>query len=166
MTITSAATSRNQIPALHRALGAQLGPINLDLGGGKWDKASRWLDEEHNVINLILDPYNQPADHNEVIYSHLLEIDGADSCTLANVLNVIQDACDRWVVLQQAKTMTRHGGPIYISVYEGDRSGEGRETRDGWQENRRVASYLDEVRQVFPMARVVLGIIVAVNDCV
>jgi len=35
---------------------------------------------------------------------------------------------------------------IYVTVYEGDRSGKGKVTRDGWQENRKLASYLDEVR--------------------
>jgi hypothetical protein len=87
----------------------------------------------------------------------LAELDargGADVCMLANTLNVIAECQVREGVLEQAKQYLRPGARIYISVYEGDRSGIGKATSRGWQEHRPLRSYLDEVREVFPNARV------------
>lgn len=37
---------------------------------------------------------------------------------------------------------------MIVTAYPGDHSGEGRETRDGWQENRKPFTYRDEVLDV------------------
>lgn len=40
---------------------------------------------------------------------------------------------------------------LLITVYEGDRSGTGRQTAaDSWQENRRTADYMDEIASALP----------------
>jgi hypothetical protein len=70
----------------------------------------------------------------------------------SNVLNVIddeealnstiKDLCDMIIFRLQNGTFRAH--PCYITVYEGDKTGIGRETkRDCWQRNERLSAYLD-----------------------
>lgn len=40
-------------------------------------------------------------------------------------------------------------GKAYFMVYEGDGSGVGRETSAGWQNNRKTADYMDEIKRYF-----------------
>lgn len=157
---TSAATSRNQVPAVYkkvmfraakRAASATEGWVdgtrNLDLGGGKFDLFTEALAKE-GVHNLILDPYNRSEEHNRAVIVEL-ERHGADTVTISNVLNVIKEFEVRAHVLRQALLYLNRDGRIYITVYEGDGRSEGKETRDGWQEHRPLRSYLEEVRKVF-----------------
>lgn len=151
-TLTSASTSINgrAVPAVFKAITWQAGTINADIGGGRYDTASEYLDGV-GVVNVILDPYNRPADHNAAGAAFISDAGGAHTATLSNVLNVINDAAARRAVLEAARDMLRPGGVLYVTVYEGDGSGVGRQTGpDSWQENRRTASYVDEVRAVFP----------------
>ena len=68
----------------------------------------------------------------------------------------------RHELLNNAWDLTRYGAPVYITVYEGDRSGVGRQTgKDQWQNNRPLRDYLDEVLAVFPNATLYKGMIVA-----
>ena len=151
--ISSARTSRAQVPALHRALlrdGDRFGCINGDIGGGKYDLATKAL-REVGVRNIVYDPYNRSEAHNEKALAALRG--GVDTVTIANVLNVIREPKARQKVVRLAfETSLR----AYFTVYEGDRSGLGRETRDGWQEHRHLASYIPEIRRVYPKARVVI----------
>lgn len=142
---TSAQTSRNQVPALHKALvrtGAFRG-VNADLGGGRFDKATEYLHEQ-GVENIVHDKFNRSDEHNAWAWSAIKR--RAKTVTVANVLNVIAEPKCREAVIQQAATL---GVPTYFTVYEGDGSGKGRRTRDGWQENRKLATYLPEIEQHF-----------------
>ena len=71
----------------------------------------------------------------------------------ANVLNVIDDdsalnslialICDISVI--QEPSGIYHMNPVFVSVYEGDRSGVGRQTKqDCWQRNERLCIYLEK----------------------
>jgi hypothetical protein len=66
-------------------------------------------------------------------------------------------------VLEQAKDAVKEKGKVYISVYEGDRTGNGRPTSKGWQRNQKIEDYLETVKQVFPEARIENKIIVIDN---
>ena len=149
----SAATSLRQVPALHRALiraGAMpRGSVNADVGGGRYDDATNFL-AEHGVENLVYEPSRGPAWNRRIL--DRIGDGRADSATVANVLNVIPDATVRREVLALAANVARRGGDVWVSIYEGDGSGEGRETSKGWQENRRLRTYLGEVQSVFPGA--------------
>jgi len=155
-----ARTSVNQVPALHKRVEWQDGTVNLDLGGGKFDTATEWL-AGRGVRNLVLDRFNRDPEHNRSVLDEVSE-SGADTVTVANVLNVIRDPEMRQEVVRTAAELVRPGGTVYFSVYEGDRSGEGRVTAQGsWQENRKLRSYLPEIAAVFPDAKVTRGYIVA-----
>lgn len=156
--IDSAATSRPQVTALHRKIANLLGPVNLDLGGGKYDISTEFL-AQHGVKNLVLDPYNRSEAHNADVLRYLEDNGGADSVTVCNVLNVINDAQARADVIQMAKTWAK--GPVYFSTYEGlgpeTGSGIGRKTRDGWQENRKTRTYIPEIAPYFNTVKILPG---------
>ena len=148
-------TSIRQVPALHKALVSagelKSWQVNADIGGGRFEDATAFL-RSQKVTNLVYDCQLERA-HNESVLRRLR--DGADSATVANVLNVIPDPKVRDEVIQLTANVLRVGGVAWFAVYEGDRSGKARATTKGWQENRSIASYLREVSRVFPGARVV-----------
>lgn len=152
----SEGTSLRQVPALHKRLIATRvlapGSINADIGGGRYDDATEAL-ADVGVRSFVYDPGNRSAAHNRAVLSRI-EDGGADTVTIANVLNVIPDADVRQQVLELAANAVRRTGVVYIAIYGGDAKGVGRETSKGWQENRRLASYLPEVRRVFPSAKI------------
>jgi len=145
--ITSAATCLNQIPALFRKVEWVPGTVNLDYGGGKYEKATEFL-ADRGVTNMVYDPYNRSHAHNATVIHRALG-NRPHTITLANVLNVIREAKIRHDVLMQLKGLLYEGGVLYISAYEGDRSGVGRETSKGWQENRTLKTYLEEIPHGF-----------------
>jgi len=150
-TYTSAATSRNQVPALLRALvrGGEAGAVNVDIGGGRFERGSELL-RAHGCRNVVFDPYNRSDAHNRGAVLVLLE-QRPDTATAANVLNVIKEPERRAAVIWLAS----RAGAAFFSVYKGRRSGRGTATRDGWQENRKLSSYLPEVRAHVQEAEVV-----------
>ena len=145
---TSHKTSRRQVPALHRALlkiqkwNPNTISRNLDVGGGRFEDATEAL-RQASVQNAVYDPYNRSDEHNEAVLSRY----DYDTATVANVLNVIAERDVRIDVLRIA---AERAETVYVTVYEGDKTYEGRPTRDGWQEHRPLQSYaLDECREVF-----------------
>lgn len=159
-TITSAKTSQRQVPAAFRKIDWTPGTVNADLGGGKYDDGSAYL-EGMGVRSLVVDPFNRSMLHNLRVEQELVARGGADSVTICNVLNVIQEAEIRLALLIQARAMLRPGGRLYISVYAGDRSGIGKSTSKGWQEHRPLRSYLADVLDIFPDAMIANGMITA-----
>jgi hypothetical protein len=151
--ITSAKTSRNQIPGLFNSQLFEALPNhrNLDIGGGKYDRGTEFL-KSRGIESHVYDPFNRPAEHNEAVMSQFKE-NPPDSVTVANVLNVIKEPEIRSAVIQQALDALRPGGKAYFSVYEGNRSGVGGLSTDGWQENRKALEYLDEIKKHFPEAQ-------------
>lgn len=165
MVITSAKTSINKtkVPALFKAVDKQLGwetgTSNLDIGGGKYDTATKYL-LERRVINRIYDPYNNSKEAN---YS-ALELD-YDTVTISNVLNVIESDAHILDILHLAKMkLSNSFNPqIYISVYEGDRSGKFKYGKDSMQRNWKLKDYLPLIQKVFPDAHLMSGFIAARN---
>lgn len=151
--ISSGETSRKQVPALMGDIPWQRGTINFDLGGGRWDDATIALRGE-GVRNIVYDPSFQSEEERQAALRHAREHGGADTVTVANVLNVIAEPEVRQQVIQQARDILRPGGTAYFSVFPNKRNGVGEQTtKDGWQENRPLASYLPEIQQEFPDAR-------------
>lgn len=152
-----------QIPAIFRKLPWSKArfPLvkefrNVDIGGGKYDTATEYL-SRFGVRNMIFDPHNRDYRHNLKV---VLDVgwEPADSATVSNVLNVIKERDKRIEVLKQAK---RWAKVTFIAVYQGDKSGIGKATTKGWQENRRLADYLPEVQEVFSNVEIHNGVIIA-----
>jgi len=159
----SAGTSLNQIPALFKKLleDNKFTGNNFDNGGGKFDTASEWL-QSHGYGNFVYDKYNRDEEHNKSV----LDRGDYETSTIANVLNVIKE--DE-VILDVLRRSKEEAPITYISVYEGDKSGVGRMTKntDGtkcWQRNMRLKDYVPLIEQVFDNVKVWHGYITAWDD--
>lgn len=143
-------TSRPIVPTLHKRMardGAfEEGASNLDLGGGKYDKATDFL-AGLGVENLVVDP-SRGDRHNRAVWREVRRRP-VPTVTCANVLNVICSSADRQSVIKAAASALAEGGTAGFQVYVGDGSGVGARTKDGWQENRPPASYLGEIARWF-----------------
>ena len=161
----SAATSLNQLPGGVKAVASILEPgtINLDYGGGRYDKAVEYL-KQVDVMNLVFDPFNRSQEHNKEVLDVIKEAGGADSCTCCNVLNVIDGDAAKVTALKNIKRLVKSGGKVYIQTYEGSDkvetqndkgktvkrpSGVGKTTSKGWQENKETKAYIPIVQKVF-----------------
>lgn len=153
---SSADTSINsgKLPAVFNMINFKSGSINLDYGGGKFDNAAAYLAEKYDATNLVYDPYNRTAKHNSEVIKEIRANDGADTATCSNVLNVIQEESARIKVLENIKKLVKPSGEVYITVYEGNGSGQGKVTQNNksYQLNKKTADYLEEIQSVFPDA--------------
>jgi SAM-dependent methyltransferase len=146
--ISSAKTSRKQVAALFKNPNVEYGAVNIDIGGGKFDLATEFL-ESKGVENLIFDPFNRSGEVNQKAVDYIRDKGGADTVTVANVLNVIKEAEARGNVILEAAKAIKPGGKAYFSVYKGDGSGIGAKTTAGHQNNQKLSFYLPEIEQFF-----------------
>lgn len=166
-TITSAATSLNQIPAIFKSTAFLkyqekdrienpiCYPHNLDIGGGRYDTGSNYLMEAHGIVNIVYDPYNRTKAENADAMENLCEsafsqLSGAvghiRSVTVSNVLNVINDdhTMENTISLAAMALV-----PVFFTVYEGDKSGQGKETIKGYQRNMPTKDYIPYIQKHF-----------------
>lgn len=155
---TSADTSLNQVSAgLKHASSNLIKPnsTNVDVGGGRYDAGKEHVEKENPTAKLhVFDPFNRSDEHNKEV-KHAAE-HNADYVGLHNVLNVIKEPEHRMGALQSVKSFMKKGSTAHITVYEGDKTGNGRMSKQdkgrgsSWQEHRPTSSYVPEVRKVFP----------------
>lgn len=124
---------------------------NLDFGGGKWDKATVYLKNNHNCENLVYDPYNRTEEHNKEV-ANRVQTEGVDSITCLNVLNVIKNKDERHELLRNISNamysshLIGHITPIIIfQVYEGDKT-----ANKDIQTCMKAKEYIPEIQEVFP----------------
>ncbi len=147
--ITSEATSLNHIPRLHKLVPVE-GACVLDYGCGKYDTGARYLYEQGALVVASWDPFNRDPEANVQaavwMYQH-----SADIILCSNVLNVLQEEKVRAEVIQECYDALTPGQGMaaYFTVYPGNRSGKGQRTTKGWQENRKLCTYLAEIRTWF-----------------
>lgn len=157
---TSALTSINsrKAPAIYSnpiAISYMRHKTVIDIGGGKYETAVIKA-REYNASVSIYDKYNRASKHNAIVMRKQYDI-----AVISNVLNVIAEQDVRKEVILQA---SNKAPVVLITVYEGDKSGVGRTTKnDCWQENRRLVSYLQEVQEALPEKQVNIknGLIIA-----
>lgn len=162
---TSAATSINatKLPRIYSAVTFTPREIVLDYGCGKYTDHIRAALPK-GVKYLPYDPYNQPREVNEASerkLHHAMRRGKPITVICSNVLNVIDNddtvaciALDLELIAANAD-----GGRLLVTVYEGDRSGKGRETMpDCYQRNERTREYLPYFSE---NARIHRGIITA-----
>lgn len=166
---SSASTSinRSKLPKGYSIVGKHIGwkegTTHLDIGGGRFDNAVEHL-KTHGVNGFVYDPYNRSQEHNEQVMSAAGN-GQSDTVSLFNVLNVIEEPEHHMNALKLAHTSLKPGGQLFVGVYEGDKSGQGKVTgKDSYQRNEKLESYLPTIQQVFPNARMHKGIILATKD--
>lgn len=160
--ISSSATSINasKLPALFNKVKFAQGTTNIDIGGGRFDNVTERL-KSQGVNNLIWDPFNRASGHNSPIAASIINGGKADTSTVSNVLNVIREPASRAQTIFNAAYSIKPSGTSYFTIYEGNGTGKGAVSSKGWQENRKTADYLDEVRNFFNDVSVKNGVIIA-----
>lgn len=151
-TYTSASTSMNarKLPKVYSKLpDLQRHSLLFDYGAGKFTDHIR--EAFPDVVYLPYDPYNQPDDVNAVSLTYLanaMHVRCPVTVVCSNVLNVIDDDAEIGKIAARiVVAVVRTGGTGYVTVYEGDRSGIGRQTgKDQYQRNQRLETYLDLFR--------------------
>ncbi len=162
-TITSEKTSINHVPRLHKLVDVT-GKKVLDYGCGRYTAGEDYLYLKGAAAVASWDPWNRDPEMN-VEAAEWVYASAADIVLCSNVLNVIQENEVRAEVIQECYAALRTGqtAKAYFTVYAGDRSGVGKETTKGWQENRKVASYLSEVAVQFDQAKIENGILIGMR---
>jgi len=151
--ITSAATSINvaKLPAAYNKLKKAgiftKGMKMVDIGGGKFDNAVDMLKKE-GVDLKVYDPFNRSAQHNKEV-AQAVQGGQVDASISNNVLNVIKEKENQLLVVEQAFDAVKGNGKAYFSVYEGSKSGVGKETKAGFQHNKKTADYVSLIENVF-----------------
>ncbi len=112
--------------------------------------------------NIVYDPFNRSISHNRKVVG-LAADGGVNSATIVNTLNVVPDEAGQLKILRQAKNAVEKDGSIYISVYEGNKSGVAKVTKSGYQANKVLYDYLPLIKTVFPNAFLKGKIIYIVN---
>ena len=145
-TYTSSATSINstKLPAVYRKADLSA-PYVLDYGCGKYTEHIR--SALTGKVYLPFDPYNQQDEVNCNTMMTVCTASASDErvdVICSNVLNVIdEDDTIRFIAEQIERITDKTGGTAYITVYEGDRSGAGRQTGpDQYQRNEPLRNYL------------------------
>ena len=150
-TALSGGTSRNQNPSGNE-YGRKWkifrpGTRNVDIGAGRFDKATQFL-ADIGVENIPFDPVNRDGETNRRA-AESVRANPADTATVHNVLNVIDnDSVMEGIVNQAARAIKKNGSAIF-TIYEGNRSGVGARTRDGYQRNAKARSYETAIKKFF-----------------
>jgi len=152
--ITSADTSINtRVPAAgHTALSQnniyKSGEKIIDIGGGKSKNVISMVSRKNKANLKVFDPFNKTSRHNKIT-SNRFGYGQSNTSTAMNVLNVIKEKANRKKVIEQGYNAISQGQSFYVQIYEGNKSGKGKQTSKGWQENRTLDSYIKEVEAVF-----------------
>lgn len=144
--ITSAATSVNttRLPAVYNKINfdryKDMEDVKLfDYGCGV--EATRKLIEKflkkYGIEYMPYDPYNMPLGEAASNYEKRTE---ANIIVCSNVLNVI-DSDDELSKVMAELTKLSRSKDVFVTVYEGNHSGVGKQTTKGYQRNRNVSWY-------------------------
>lgn len=168
-TYTSATTSINasRLPAIYGRLDADALRMQqvLDYGCGRYiDHIRAHVEAVCDGEYLPYDLFNQPAEVNARSRAEAARGDIGLSVICSNVLNVIDSTDVVKAIAAELAAYAADGAAVYVTVYEGDRSGVGRPTgTDTYQRNEKVIKYL----QFFPANfRVKKGVITNCLDCI
>lgn len=63
----------------------------VDIGGGRYDSATKWVESKTSMNMMVADPFNRPVEHNKEVQASVAKHGGADMVTSMSVLNVIPD---------------------------------------------------------------------------
>lgn len=110
----------------------------LDYGCGKYWENCKAYAKEHGALNWTgFDPFWKPQNLRFRVF---------DTIICANVLNVIEDDRELNWCIQNVLTMLDALGVAVFQIYEGNKSGIGRETKpDCWQRNEKAQKYADRI---------------------
>lgn len=148
---SSANTSINKVGRLykvfcHKPPGGKV----LDFGAGKYRKGTIFLQGK----GFDVDSY-EPSLHDNLPSGKYKTI------LISNVLNVIEEDEIVLDILKTCKELLESDGHVLITVYEGDKSGKGKPSKeDCYQRNARTKEYIGLVSKVFENVKIKQNIII------
>lgn len=146
-----------------------LGRRIVDVGGGAYDANSAYVAQKYLIDCNVYDPYKRDAQHNlKVIESS--RVRPFDATVSFSVLNVISDDEARLGHIRLCQNILKTGGKAIFKVWPGDGTGIGRQTASGYQSNRDIHTYVDEIRNIFGSQNVTFDsdnqIVIGINPIV
>lgn len=150
-TISSAATSINTLNGTYKYIVGKypLGTSILDVGCGKYN-TNKHFANDNGFAWFGIDPYNRTQEYNAISLTALSDYCGApDIIMLNNVLNVIAESNVMMDVLHQVYDYADKNTDVYVTIYEGDKSGVGKVTSKGYQRNEKLNKYTDLISEWF-----------------
>ena len=142
---TSAKTSRAQIAQTFKLVPFKKTDRVLDYGGGKYDITAEYMQDKVADFG-VYDKYNRDEEHNKRVLARLAS---PNVITVNNVLNVIAEDEIISAIIEDVYNRLAKSGTAYFLVYEGNRTGKGTPTRDGYQRNQPTNDYIAEISKVF-----------------
>ena len=150
--ITSANTSVNVLNGAYKHIEGKypIGTIIFDYGCGKYN-TNRDFASKCGYSWFGFDPYNRTKKENMENINHIKERRYApDIVMLNNVLNVIDGVNGINSILSDIYyNYSDENTDIYITIYEGDKTGVGKVTTKGYQRNQKVNDYKDYICEFF-----------------
>ena len=140
--VTSANTSinKNKLPAFYKKIKLQFKDRLLDYGCGKYIEHIQNYCKNYDVDYYPYDPYNMSVEINNSTLKTLSDI-SATIGIMSNVINVIDSDDSIKDAINNAISLI--DGKLYITVYEGDKSGIGKYTKNNcFQRNMKLKDYV------------------------
>ncbi len=152
---TSKKTARPQVARLITVLVEsgvlQPGTVNADIGGGQYELGTEKF-KEAGVVNIVYDPFNRTKEENKAAVKQLRN-GQADTVTMANLLNVIEEPQIQRQKLAEAFDALKVGGQAFITVHY-DKNKKAGSTTMGYQQQKPLTWYLPMVKELFPTATI------------
>lgn len=120
--------------------------VILDFGAGKYNYAGMAVTEAGHFY-LAYDPYNLSEAENR--HSIALACKHVDIIVCANVLNVLDAPHLVHGVLSQIELIASKNTMIIFTVWEGDKSGKCKYTKNGFQANWKLKQYVPYIKAHF-----------------
>ena len=147
----SALTSINTLNGIYKQIVGKYPRATtiLDIGCGKYDTNMNFA-TEHDFIWFGIDPYNRTEEYNNGTIETMYDwCNAPDIIMCNNVLNVLESKNVIDSVLKQVYDYAGDNTNIYITIYEGNKSGIGKVTTKGYQRNEKVSKYVDYICDFF-----------------
>lgn len=126
-----------------------LGQRTLDIGGGEFDYTTAYLSERYQITHRVYDPFKRGKEHNCPVLAEAEERP-FDTVTSISVLNVISNYDALYAHLRLTQKCVKEGGKVFFKVWPNNGTGIPTHLEaEGWQSNRRLASYMQEIMDVF-----------------
>lgn len=138
-------TSINVVNKVYKQYNFPSNSVILDFGGGKYDTNIKYM-KERGVTVLVYDKYNRTEESNNEVLSYVAQ-NQPDYIVCSNVLNVI---FEDEIIDDILRTIQEYDAKrVIFVIYEGDRSGVGRETSKGYQRNQKTKEYIPMIEKYF-----------------
>ena len=149
--------NRDKLPAIYRKLGDKIrGMRVLDYGCGRYTEHIKKHLRSMDCYPYFYDPYNLPTEENYK-WVNRCGYQNDDVAICSNVLNVIDD---EKTIVGIIHVLGFFSKDAYITVYEGDKSGKGRQTGpDQYQRNEKTSKYLERILKLGYWAELKNGVI-------